>query len=207
MSCERSANSPNMILNGHKINHQYSKSLDFENDFYTLTHSITPEFRYFSLLRPLSEMHIAKLFAENCANYFDVFTSCNKAFKLDETKRLTHWCGHCDKCRFVFLILAPFMDKKTLINTVGHNPLDDETQLIGYEELLGLSGHKPFECVGEVAECCYAIKLLAQKQEWKNDKIISKLSHKISKKQDDILIYSSNHLIPKRFENVMERFK
>ena len=207
MSCERSANSPNMILNGHKINHQYSKSLDFEQDFYKLTQSITPAFRYFSLLRPLSEMHIAKLFAQKCESYFNVFTSCKKAFRLDETKRLSHWCGNCDKCRFVFLILAPFIDKDILIKAVGHNPLDDENQLTGYEELLGISGHKPFECVGEVNECRYAFTLLAQKDEWMNDKIISKLSKKILQSQDDILNSSSNHLIPERFENVMEQFK
>ena len=207
MSCERSANSPNMILNGHKINHQYSKSLDFEQDFYKLTQSITPIFRYFSLLRPLSEMHIAKLFVQKCENYFDVFTSCNKAFRLDETKRLSHWCGNCDKCRFVFLILAPFMDKETLIKAVGHNPLNDDSQLTGYEELLGISGHKPFECVGEINECCYALKLLSQKSEWASDKIVSKLSQKISQSQDDILTSLSNHLIPERFKNVMERFK
>lgn len=207
MSCERSANSPNMILNGHKINHQYSKSLDFEQDFYKLTQSITPAFRYFSLLRPLSEMHIGKLFAQKCKTYFDVFTSCNKAFRLDETKRLSHWCGNCDKCRFVFLILAPFMDKDILIKAVGHNPLDDNNQLTGYEELLGISGHKPFECVGEVNECRYAFSLLAQKDEWMNDKIISMLSQKISQSQDDILNISSNHLIPERFDNVMERVK
>ncbi|MBR5130710.1 MAG: endonuclease domain-containing protein [Alphaproteobacteria bacterium] len=207
MSCERSANSPNMILNSHKINHQYSKSLDFEQDFYKLTQSITPAFRYFSLLRPLSEMHIAKLFSQKCESYFDVFTSCNKAFRLDEAKRLSHWCGNCDKCRFVFLILAPFMDKDILIKAIGDNPLDDENQLTGYEELLGISGHKPFECVGEVNECRYAFTLLAQKDEWMNDKIISKLSQKIFQSQDDILNTSSNHLIPERFKNVMDQFK
>ena len=207
MSCERSANSPNMILGGHKINHQYSKSLEFERDFFELTKTITPDFRYFSLLRPLSEMHIAKLFAQKCQNYFDVFTSCNKAFKLDEGKRLNGWCGMCDKCRFVFLILAPFMDKKTLIKIVGKNPLNDENQLTGYEELLGLSGHKPFECVGEVNECQYAMILLAQHPDWKDDKVVAKLSKKVSQTQSDILITSSNHLIPKRFQNVMAKFK
>ena len=207
MSCERSANSPNMILNGQKINHQYSKSFDFEQDFYHLTKSITPNFRYFSLLRPLSEMHIAKLFAEYCHAYFDVFTSCNKAFKLDESKRLTHWCGNCDKCRFVFLILAPFMDKQTLLNAVGTNPLNDETQQKGYEELLGLSGHKPFECVGELNECRYALSLLAKKSEWSQDKIVSKLSQKIYQLQEDILTPSTNHLIPNRFQDVLEKFK
>ncbi|MBR4927514.1 MAG: hypothetical protein IKY98_04220 [Alphaproteobacteria bacterium] len=207
MSCERSANSPNMILNGIPINHQYSKSFDFEQDFLKITSSITPKFRYFSLLRPISEMHIAKLFAKKCSNYFDIFTSCNKAFKLDETKRLTGWCGCCDKCRFVFLILAPFMNKEKLIQIVGKNPLNDASQLTGFEELLGLSGHKPFECVGEVKECRYALKMLAKNSAWQDDFIVKKISQKFIQNEEDIFIPSSNHLIKKEFKNVMEKFK
>ena len=207
MSCERSANSPNMILNDIPINHQYSKSFDFENDFLKITSTITPEFRYFSLLRPISEIHIAKLFADKCSDYFDIFTSCNKAFKLDKTKRLSGWCGNCDKCRFVFLILAPFMDKEKLVQIVGRNPLNDKAQLPGFEELLGISGHKPFECVGEVKECRYALKMLADNPNWKNDFIVKQLSKKIIQNEEDIFIPSSNHLIQKEFKNVLEKFK
>lgn len=207
MSCERSANVGNMVKNGREVNHQYSKSIVFEKDFRNLTQTITPDFRYFSMLQPLSEMHIAKLFSALCAPYFGVFTSCNKAFKLDETKRLNHWCGTCDKCRFVFLMLAPFMDKKRLIQVVGTNPLDDKKQLTGFKELLNLLGHKPFECVGEVAECRYAFTLLAQNSEWNNDYIIKELSNDIHQKVDDIFTPSNNHLIPKEFADVMVRFK
>lgn len=203
MSCERSANSGNMIKNGRAINHQYSKSLEYERDFYALTGAVQPEFRYFSLLRPFSEAHIAKMFASFCTPYFDVFTSCNKAFKLDETKRLNHWCGACDKCRFVFLILAPFIDKAKLIQIVGANLLDDETQLKGFEELLALSGHKPFECVGEANECRWAIKQLSKNPKWQQDVLIRMLVEKIESNESDIFIPSSNHLIPEEFQNVI----
>lgn len=203
MSCEQSANSENMTKNGLKINHQYSKSLDFEQDFYKLTHKITPNFLYFSLLRPISEAHIAKLFATLCTPYFDIFTSCNKAFKLDETKRLDRWCGMCDKCRFVFLILAPFMDKEKLIQIVGNNPLNDPKQLTGYEELLGVTGHKPFECVGDISECQWALAQLAQNDQWKNDFVVKKLSKKINKNQKDIFNFSSNNLIPETFDEIL----
>lgn len=206
MSCEKSANVGNMKTKDRLINHQYSKSLEFEQDFYTLTKTITPAFVYFSLLRPLSEIHIAKLFAQHCSAYFDVFTSCNKAFKLDETKRLDRWCGTCDKCRFVFLMLAVFMDKEKLLALIGTNPLDDKTQMHGYEELLGLSGHKPFECVGEVEECRYALIQLAQNSTWKNDFIVKELGNKISQDEGDIFNSSSFNLIPEGFKNVMDRF-
>ncbi len=204
LSNERSANVGNQMQGDLQINHQWSKSFEFEKAFYEITHPISPEFRYFSLLRPLSEMHIAKLFAQKCRAYHPVFTSCNKAFKLDEQKRLKHWCGCCDKCRFVFLMLAPFIDKKELISLIGQNPLNDLAQETGYLELLGLSGHKPFECVGEVTECRYAWTLLRQNPAWQNDALIQKIA--VIQEQGDILTPSSDHLIPMEFQNAFDRF-
>ena len=164
-----------------------------------------------SLLRPLSEFHIARLFSQRCSAFFDVFTSCNRAFKLDEKTRIDRWCGHCDKCRFVFLILAPFMDKEKLVRCIGKNLLDDETQLDGFEELLGLKGHKPFECVGEIEESRIAFDLLAHHEHWKNDKVIIRLASQISSVSDNsyqkLLTPDSHHLIPEEIQSyVMERF-
>ena len=206
MSCERSANSGNLMQGKLLINHQYSKSLDFERDFLDITRHLTPQFRYFSLLRPLSEVHIAQLFANRCQAFFSAFTSCNKAFRLDPTKRLDRWCGACDKCRFVFLILAPFMARETLIRVVGENPLDDPKQIEGYQELLGLSGHKPFECVGEVEECRWAFLQLVSRPEWQHDCVIQTLKSALKNTSFNPLIPSNNHLIPKDFLNVMELF-
>lgn len=208
MSCERSANVGNMMQGDLQINHQYSKSFAFERDFYQLTQTITPDFRYFSLLRPLSEAHIAKLFADKCDSYFPFFTSCNKAFKLDATKRLNRWCGECDKCRFVFLILAPFMDKGTLVRLVGKNPLDDGAQLEGYRELLGLSGHKPFECVGEISESRWAFNQLTDRADWQDDVIIRELKKEVPTQAEDLIFTpSSTHLIPEDLKDVLDEFK
>jgi len=204
MACEKSANSGNMKQGDLVINHQWSKSFEFEKMFYGLTQAITPEFRYFSILRPISEAHIAKLFAEKCGVYFDVFTSCNKAFKLDLNKRLDRWCGACDKCRFVFLILAPFMDKNALVRAVGTNPLNDENQIEGYRELLGISGHKPFECVGEVDECRWAFNQLKQNPKWQDDYVVKTLSVPDAVAPFDV---SDEHLIPKELQDVMARFR
>lgn len=186
------------------INHQWSKSFEFEKMFCGLTQSITPDFLYFSLLRPISEAFIARLFAQKCEKYFDVFTSCNKAFKLDLNKRIDRWCGSCDKCRFVFLILAPFMDKTTLIQAVGANPLDDKNQAEGYRELLGLSGHKPFECVGEVDECRWAFNQLKQNPQWQEDAVVKALEVPVVPAPFDV---SDEHLIPKELQNVMAKFR
>ncbi|BCJ45624.1 hypothetical protein GCM10010168_90420 [Actinoplanes ianthinogenes] len=158
MSNERSASDPNLIWNGHEVNHQWSKGVLAEGllrDAVTAhTGLVDP---YFSLLRTLSELHIAQLFAGYSA-YDDVVTSCNKAFKLhDPTAR---WCGDCPKCRFVFLAMAPHMPRERLAHIFGHDLFTDESQVQGFKELLGVDGHKPFECVGEAEECLVALSLL-----------------------------------------------
>jgi hypothetical protein len=158
MSNERSASDPNLIWNGHEINHQWSKGVAAEG---LLRAAVTAHAGltepYFSFLRPLSELHIARLFARYTA-YDDVVTSCNKAFKLhDPTVR---WCGDCDKCRFVYLAMAPFMDRDRLTRIFGEDLFADPAQIPGYLELLGIGGHKPFECVGEVEESVVALSML-----------------------------------------------
>ena len=158
MSNERSASDPNLVWNGHDVNHQWSKGIEAEGllrDAVTAHAGLTEP--YFSLLRSLSELHIAQLFARYTA-YDDVVTSCNKAFKLhDPTAR---WCGDCPKCRFVFLAMAPAMDRARLTRIFGHDLFADPAQVPGYLELLGIDAHKPFECVGEVEESVVALSML-----------------------------------------------
>ena len=173
-----------------------------------------PDFHYFSLLRPLSELSIARLFSKT-DKYDAVFTSCNKAFRLDETKRLDRWCADCDKCRFVFLALAPFMEKERLVEIFGRNMLDDASQIKGYEELLGLSAFKPFECVGEIEESVLAFLMLADKKQWHSDVIFVALKERVLQKYKDrekllsqkVFSLSDNHLIPREYKDVIGRFE
>ncbi|HEY7271591.1 MAG TPA: hypothetical protein VH502_02575 [Actinoplanes sp.] len=158
MSNERSASDPNLIWNGHEINHQWSKGIAAEG---LLRAAVTAHAGltepYFSLLRSLSELDIARLFARY-TRYDDVVTSCNRAFKLhDPTAR---WCGDCPKCRFVFLALAPFLPRERLVRIFGRDLFADPAQIPGYLELLGIDAHKPFECVGEVEESLVALSML-----------------------------------------------
>lgn len=164
MSNERSASDPNLIWNGHPINHQWSKGVEAEG---LLRAAVTAHAGltepYFSLLRSLSELHIAQLFARFTA-YDDVVTSCNKAFKLhDPTAR---WCGDCPKCRFVALAMAPSMPRDRLTRIFGRDLFADPAQVPGYLELLGIDAHKPFECVGEVEESLVALTMLADDPQW-----------------------------------------
>lgn len=208
MSCERSANVGNTAYDGKIVNHQWSKSLEFERDFQNLINSVLSNFRYFSFLRPLSELSIAKNFAA-IRKYDSVFTSCNRAFRLDEGKRIDYWCGACDKCRFVFLSLAPFMSKERLINIFKSDPLDDEKQISGYKQLLGLEAFKPFECVGEIEESVCAFDMIRNLPEWREDCVVKALSSAELPSYDKNGIFSltTEHCVPKEYQNAFNLFK
>lgn len=163
VSNENSANEPTLIYNGVEINHQYSKSLEFEQDFQQhLEHNLSNLCDYFSFLRPLSELAIGELFAKIAfQKYKHIFSSCNRAFVHGETEM--SWCGECPKCAFTFLLLTPFIDRHELETVWGKNLLLDEKLEMTYRQLLGIEGDKPLDCVGEIKESRAAMRL-AQKQ-------------------------------------------
>src|SRR5262249_54214525 len=125
MSNEWSSSIATVEVEGRPINHQYSKSLEFETGLRAVTSGTLGDgLQYFSALRPFSELWIARRFA-GLTQYLDTFRSCNRAFHIDPTRRLDHWCGRCDKCCFIDLILAPFLDRPALARIFpDHQPLD-----------------------------------------------------------------------------------
>ena len=163
VSNEQSANEPTLHYQGVAINHQYSKSQEFEGDFQAqLQRTLGDRVRYYSLLRPLSELRIAELFGRSWFDkYHDVFSSCNRAFTFDQHHMF--WDGTCPKCAFVFLALTPFVDR-TQLETLfsGNNLLLDPALEPTYRQLLGIEGDKPLECVGEVKESRAAMRLSAK---------------------------------------------
>jgi hypothetical protein len=164
VSNEQSANEPTLNYQGVAINHQYSKSQEFERDYQQLLQrQFGGSLRYYSFLRPLSELRIAELFAGfGFEKYKHVFSSCNRAFVHDSTN--ISWCGECSKCAFVFLILTPFVKRIELESMWGgKNLLLDPALEPTYKQLLGIEGDKPMECVGEIKESRAAMRL-AQKQ-------------------------------------------
>jgi len=163
VSNESSASDPTLHYQGIDINHQYSKSLEYEQDFQAcLEHLFDSSLRYYSLLRPFSELRIAELFAQRGFDtYHDVFSSCNRAFTHDQHHMF--WCGECPKCAFVFLILTPFVERPRLEQLWhGKNLLLDPALEPTYRQLLGIAGDKPLECVGEVKESRAAMRLAQQ---------------------------------------------
>ncbi|GAA0743287.1 hypothetical protein Drose_10850 [Dactylosporangium roseum] len=177
MSNESSASVPNLGWLGRDINHQWSKGLPAEAHLRDalLAHAGLQE-AYFSLLRGLSELHIAALFAK-FTTYDAVVTSCNAAFKQRDASE--RWCGHCPKCRFVFLALAPFTGRERLVGIFGTDIFTDLSQLEGYRELMGLTAHKPFECVGEIEESLVALRLLAEHPDWRDAPIVRALADEV----------------------------
>jgi UDP-N-acetyl-alpha-D-muramoyl-L-alanyl-L-glutamate epimerase len=165
MSNEWSASIGNTTTNGREVNHQWSKSDDFERRFRAvLAGAFDPAPEYFSFLRARSEVWVAERFAE-LDRYHDTFRSCNRAFHVDPAARLDHWCGTCDKCAFISLVLAPFLPPARMREVFGGTePLEKEALLPTLRTLVGLSGDvKPFECVGDVDECRVAAVLAADR--------------------------------------------
>lgn len=149
LSNEASANEATVI--GTNINHQYSKSFEFEEDFRVYVNKfLCPNFNYYSLLRPLNELQIAALFSME-TKYNRVFKSCNVGSKTDS------WCCNCSKCLFTFIMLAPFIAMDEMIAIYGENLFEKESLFPVLKELCGLTDEKPFECVGTIDEVNIAL--------------------------------------------------
>jgi UDP-N-acetyl-alpha-D-muramoyl-L-alanyl-L-glutamate epimerase len=181
MSNEWSASVPTLEYQGHPVNHQYSKSEEFEAAFRdVLAASPGPGPEYFSWLRDRTELWVGQEFAK-LGPYFGSFRSCNKAFYTERARRFTYWCGQCDKCAFIDLILAPFLPAEALrrIFAVTGEPLEDQALAAKFRSLLG-AGAKPFECVGEVTECRAAVLLAARRQDRAGNGLLAGLAAEVA---------------------------
>lgn len=161
MSNEKSANEGNTFLDGVAINHQRSKSYEFESDFNQYIRAyISPNLQYFSLLRGMYEINIAKFFAQY-SQYFPLFSSCNNNFKIIERNKTSNHrrCGVCPKCAFVYTTLRPFLSAEDTQKIFSQEIYENIMLIPLYKELLGIDGIKPFECVGTNEEVSYAMYL------------------------------------------------
>jgi hypothetical protein len=188
MSNEWSASVPTLEYRGEPVNHQYSKSAAFEAAFRdTLAADPAGLPGYFSALRDRTELWVGEKFAA-LTEYHATFRSCNKAFIIDPARRLGHWCGVCDKCAFIDLILAPFMSPAQLravfaADGGGGEPLDNPDLGPKFRALLG-SGTKPFECVGEVNECRAAVVRAARRPDRADNALLAELAGEINGRPD-----------------------
>lgn len=176
-SNESSASEGNTEVAGFEINHQYSKSFEFEQRFREYISRLQLPVEYVSFLRPLNELQICALFSK-MEHQHQIFRSCNREQTLiarsrahqatlynsktsePESDKLalprSGWCACCPKCVFTFLSLRGFLSSEEVQKIFGVDPsaMPEFAALIS--ELAGFSEHKPFECVGtfeEVRSC------------------------------------------------------
>ena len=153
---ERSADEATLVTaNGREVNHQYSKSSDFERRFRrVIAEQVSSEIEYFSVLRPFSELEIVRHFS-GMNRFHSVYSSCNRNFHLDG--------------------LAVFMTPEQVMAIQGVDLLDDPGQEEGFRALCGLGRNKPFECVGESGESRAALAALGSMSPWKEHAVVRAL--------------------------------
>jgi len=202
MANERSASAGNVVWDGVEVNHQFSKGLRAERLLSAALAESAPGLQMFSVLRPASELAIARAFAR-MERYHTAFTSCNAIFRIDPALRAASWCCDCPKCRFVYLALAPFSEPAHLREIFGRDLLDDERQFDGFALLTATGGHKPFECVGEEQESLAAIRLLARDGRWSGHSVVRRLVAEVLPQfpaeagdPDAVLALSDEHAVP-----------
>ena len=192
LSNESSANES--TVPGTNINHQYSKSVQFERDFRTyVAQHLSEEIQYFSFLRPLNEMQIAWFFSQ-FERYHEVFRSCNAGSKTDS------WCGKCPKCLFTWIILSPFLSRERLTAIFGKDLMADPALTPFFEELNGTSAVKPFECVGTVEEVRACVDGMRDRKG-----TIAEVSPKADATVEEILRrFNDEHFLPSRFVDILK---
>jgi UDP-N-acetylmuramoylalanine--D-glutamate ligase len=211
---EHSSNFGNVKYKGESINHQWSKSSEFENIFQNYVNDfITPDVRYFSLLRPFYEIRIAQLFSKftglNPAKrvgraefnpvkkYFSYFSSCNKNFKIVGQESGGLWCNNCPKCVFTFILLSAFLSKKQLIDIFKKNLYQQKELIPLFKDILGFGKMKPFDCVGTFKEARTALYLASKR--FNNDLIIKTFLPRVENKSKEVLKTNIAPNIPSQF--------
>lgn len=193
LSNEGSANEATVI--GTKINHQYSKTYEFEDDFNEYAKKyLKADIHYFSMLRCLNELQIAMLFS-HYQKYHTIFKSCNVGSKSVPWK----WCCHCPKCLFVYIILSAFLNTSELENIFGENLYESEDLLPTFIELLGYAETKPFECVGTYEEVRFAVSKAIEKQHTGYLLDYYKKNYPLSLDVDYTKSFNEEHHIPEHF--------
>lgn len=204
LSNESSANESN--VEGENINHQYSKSYEFEQDFTDYVKKyFSYEVKYFSMLRPISELQIAMLFSQN-EQYHKIFRSCNVGSKQIPWV----WCCNCPKCLFVYSILSPFLYKEKLIDIFGEDMFENKELLNTFIDLCGYGKTKPFECVGTYEEINFAITKTILNLEKENKNLPYLLAYYKEnygvKEIENALVkqFNENNNVPEEFASILK---
>jgi len=159
---EASASIPRITWEGRAINHQWSKSFGFEKSLQAfIQHVISPDITYFSAIRPLSSIGVAKSFSKY-PQYFEVFTSDNFVFRIDPARRPPgRWSLESPKSLSSYILLAPWISNEEVHRIFAMDLFGDESLARPFLELTGVEGEPPLDCVGTVDELVLSMNLLA----------------------------------------------
>lgn len=165
MANEAASSVGNTVWNGKTVNHQWSKSIEFEKltqDY--IQQNVSPDIWYCSPIRPYSSLAVIKLFSKWGDRYQDEFTSCNNVLRIDPNERPNgKWCGNCAKCLSTWLLLSVWLPIDRLDQIFSKKMLKDVSMKPVLQELLGLVGHKPLDCVGTTEELRAATRQALEK--------------------------------------------
>lgn len=200
-SNERSSNEENIEFIDEKINHQYSKSFEFEKSFRQyVKENLSDDLEYLSLLRPLYEIQISKIFS-NYKQYHKAFKSCNRGQKTNS------WCGKCPKCLSIYISLYPFIYVENLKQIFGSDLYEDEELLDLLLHLVGKEQPKPFECVGTYGEVRTGLYLSIKKCEQEKNQLPFLLTYSRENLLDNTIDYrqilkawDENNFLPEEFK-------
>jgi hypothetical protein len=181
MSNEHSASAPNLRRGTLDVNHQWSKSLSAERLIAdAIDERVGGGLVVASFLRDRSEVWVAEAFSR-LTQYHHVFRSCNRAFAHALEQRLDTWCGECDKCLFINLMLAPFLSRARLSEIFHHEPLSDPARDAQLRVLVGVGiDAKPFECVGDPDESAVALARVSELDEWRDVSALGEIAREAS---------------------------
>jgi UDP-N-acetyl-alpha-D-muramoyl-L-alanyl-L-glutamate epimerase len=205
---ERSSDEGNTVFINTNINHQYSKSFDFEKKFDEyLQKYLVRNGRYFSFIRSLYELQVGRAFAQ-FPELFTIFRSCNRNQKNDS------WCGNCPKCLSVFITFYPFVSNDDIKNIFHMNYFENENSLPIIKQLVGLDNYKPFECVATFQETIASLYLCVEKHnrsgdllppvlEYIKNNIITNASEAEVLATSILSLNDNHHRLPVEFQNLL----
>jgi len=200
---ESSASIPQVKWGGQNVNHQWSKSLDFEVMFQKYVHDyISTDMQYFSAIRPLSSLAIAKIFSKY-PQYFEVFTSDNSVFKIKQGQR-THprWSTDSPKSLSSYILLAPYLSDDELMQTFGRDFLDMPELEELFVSLLGRSNTPILDCVGTPDELLYSLQVLHNANRFSSSALMKKavaegLFNRVNQVSQNVKVIDT-HAIPEK---------
>lgn len=160
---EASASIPRVNWKHGAVNHQWSKSFGFEQQLQSFVqHQVSTNITYFSAVRQLTSVGVAKLFARYPA-YLEVFTSDNSVFRIDPAKRPNaRWSLESPKSLSSFILLAPWLSEADLLRAFGRNFLDEVSLHDLFLEMVGVQGEPPLDCVGTTEELSLSLNIAVQ---------------------------------------------